>query len=165
MNEIAFLKKVRKFNSELPHFPDRRINYANAKEAAVVVVFVKFKDEFLLLKRSDKVRTYKGKWQCVAGYFDEVKPVRAKAFEELREEVGLDHAMVSAVIVGEAFKQTDKELGITWIVSPVLVELKKKPEIKTDWESSNYKWVHPTGFRDLDTVPNFSTAFKKLRAV
>ena len=52
----------------------------------MIICFVRYNDEILLLKRSDKVWTYKGKWNVVAGYLDEIKPLREKALEELREK-------------------------------------------------------------------------------
>lgn len=66
------------FAKILPHFPDGRIDYSHASKAPVVIIFVKHKGKILLLKRSSKVRAYKGKWQVVAGYLDEVKPLREK---------------------------------------------------------------------------------------
>ena len=84
------LKKTLKQFESLPRFPDGRINYKDSKKAAVLTCFVKFKDKILLLKRSDYVWTYKGKWNTVAGYIDEDKPLKEKVLEELREEIDVE---------------------------------------------------------------------------
>ena len=89
MNEEKILGIIQKFSKKLPHFPDGRINYSSSRTAPVINVVVKHKDKILLLKRSDKVSTYKGKWQTVAGYLDEVKPIKEKVLEELKEEIGV----------------------------------------------------------------------------
>ena len=67
------LELLEKFSKKLPKFPDGRIDYRNSKEAAVVSVFVMCGNELLLLKRSDRVGNYKGRWNVAAGYFDELK--------------------------------------------------------------------------------------------
>ena len=89
MNEAKILDLLKKFSKKLPHFEDGRINYSDSNEAPVVTIFVKYKNEILLLKRSDKVRTYREKWNTIAGYLDEVKPLKEKVLEELREEIGV----------------------------------------------------------------------------
>ena len=88
MNEPKLIKILKKLKEELPYFSDGRIDYSNSKIAPVIKVFVKYSNKVLLLKRSDKVATYKNKWNTVAGYIDEIKPVKQKAMEELQEELG-----------------------------------------------------------------------------
>ncbi|MCD6381910.1 MAG: NUDIX domain-containing protein [Candidatus Aenigmarchaeota archaeon] len=152
---------IRQLSRRLPRFPDRRINYRNSRIAPVVVIFVRYKDKILILKRSEKVRTYKGKWNVVAGYLDELKPIKEKVFEELREEVGISPKIINQVSIKRAYKFTDRKSGRTWIVVTVLVELKRKPKIKIDWEHTEYRWVKPEEALKFDTVPNFSISLKK----
>ena len=87
MNEKKFLMIIEKFSKKLPHFPDGRINYRSSKTAPVINVVLKCKDKILLLKRSGKVNAYKGKWNTLGGYLDEVVPLRKKVEEELREDL------------------------------------------------------------------------------
>jgi hypothetical protein len=64
---------ISRLAEKLPKFLDGRIDYTDAKEAAVLNCFVMHDGELLLLKRSDKVSHYKGVWHVVAGFLDEVK--------------------------------------------------------------------------------------------
>jgi len=50
-----------------------RVDYTNSKIAPVLICFIKHKDKFLLLKRSDKVLAYKNLWSVLAGFIDDEK--------------------------------------------------------------------------------------------
>ena len=160
MDEQELLKIIEELGKKLPKFKDGRIDYSNSNIAPVITVFVKVGDEVLLLKRSNKVSTYKGKWNTVAGYLDELKPIREKVLEELKEEVGIEENIISSIHIGEPFKFTDKEINKTWLVCPSVVELLKKPEIKLNWEHTEFKWVKQDELSNYDTVPNLIRSFE-----
>ena len=84
-NDLINIEKLlNELSKKLPKFEDGRIDYSNSNISIVVTVFVKFQDEILLLKRSDKVSTYQGKWNTVAGYIDDLKPIKNKIIIRLR---------------------------------------------------------------------------------
>ena len=130
---------LKDFNERLPHFSDGRINYSNSDEAPTVVAFLKYKNEMLVLKRSNKVRTHEGKWSVVAGYLDELKPVSKKIIEEIKEETGIGEDKIRSLKMGEVRKFYDDKK--TWISHPFLIELKEKPEVELDWEHTDFEWV------------------------
>ncbi|NIQ06051.1 MAG: NUDIX domain-containing protein, partial [Candidatus Korarchaeota archaeon] len=99
----------------------------------------KYRSKILLLKRSHKVRTYRGKWFPVAGYLEELKPIRKKALEEVQEETGISGNNISSIHIGRPYEFKDPKLGVTWIDHPVLLELKNKPDIELDWEHTEYR--------------------------
>ena len=156
------LENLRQFSKTMPHFEDGRINYHNAKKAFVVSCFVKFNDEILLLKRSNKVWTYKGKWNVVAGYLDELKPIKQKVLEELYEETKITKDKVSTMKIAEPFESHDKSIEITFVIHPVLIELKEKPEIKLDFEHTEAKWVKKDKLKTYDAVPNMLESAKRV---
>lgn len=162
MNDQKVLALLKKFSKKLPKFEDGRIDYSNSNEAPVITIFVKFKDKILLLKRSDKVRTYKLKWNTIAGYLDEIKPIKEKVLEELREEIGIKEENISSILFGKSYELKDKEINKTWIVHPVLVELKNKIEIKLDWEHTEYKWVHPDEIKNFNIVTGLEETLEKI---
>ena len=162
MNEAKILDLLKKFSKKLPHFEDGRINYSDSNEAPVVTIFVKYKNEILLLKRSDKVRTYREKWNTIAGYLDEVKPLKEKVLEELREEIGVIEKNILNIKYGGSYKLKDKKINKIWIVHPVLVELKDKPEIVLDWEHTEYKWIKPKDLNKYDTVASLGETLNKV---
>ena len=160
--EDKVLEKLKKFSKTMPHFDDGRIDYHNAKKAFVVTCFVKFNDDILLLKRSNKVWTYKGKWNVVAGYLDGIKPLRQKALEELNEETNITKEKVKRISIAEPFDFHDKEIGTTFVVHPVLMELKEKPKIKLDFEHTEAKWVKKGDLSKYDAVPNLMESAKRV---
>ena len=101
---------------KLPRFKDGRINYSNSNKAPVLMCFVKYKDEILILKRSDKVRVYKNKWNGVGGYLDDDKTVKEKALEEINEELGINKKDVLNIKTGEPYELNDKDVKKTWFI-------------------------------------------------
>jgi beta-phosphoglucomutase-like phosphatase (HAD superfamily)/8-oxo-dGTP pyrophosphatase MutT (NUDIX family) len=145
---------VRHFDKILPHFADGRINYSKSSKAAVVTVFIKYRDKILLLKRSENVGSYKGKWGAVSGFIDKLRYIENEAMEELKEEVGILEKDIAKMRVKKSFEVHDGAIGKTWIVFPVLAELKTKSEIKLDWEHTDFRWIRP------DEMKNYDTDFK-----
>lgn len=160
MDEQKIQETIEQLSKNLPRFPDGRINYRDAPVAPVITIFVQWKNEILLLKRSDKVRTYKGKWNAVAGYLDEIKPLKEKILEELREEIGLEEKNTQSMHFGKPYRFTDASIQKTWIIHPVVVELKKKPMLQLDWEHTEYQWIQPKNMKMLDSVPMLEESWK-----
>ncbi|HLD18639.1 MAG TPA: NUDIX domain-containing protein [Candidatus Nanoarchaeia archaeon] len=159
---IYALSEFRKLSKKLPKFPDGRLNYKNSKKAVVLTVFVKFKGKILLLKRSNRVLTYKGYWNTVAGYYDEPKPLRKKALEELKEETGISKKYVKSIKFGKMFRFHDKKINKIWLVNPILIKLKKKPKIKIDFEHTKAIWIKPEEIKNYKIVPNLKLDLRKL---
>jgi isopentenyldiphosphate isomerase len=151
---VSDLKEVLTRYKSLPKFKDGRIDYSNSDSAPVLTVFVKFRGNLLLLKRSSKVNSYKGLWNTVAGYLDEFKPLEEKILEELREEIGLKKEDLLSIKVGLAYEFHDQKNNMTWIVFPALAVLKHKPEIRLDWEHTEYRWIKPEELEKFECVPS-----------
>ena len=158
--EKKALATIKEFANKLPKFPDGRIDYSNSDVAPVITVFLKYKDKILLLKRSVKVRAYQGKWNTVAGYLDEARPIYEKVAEEINEELNLNKDNISSIHTGMSYKFIDTKINKTWLIHPVLIELKNKPVIRLDWEHTEYRWVKPKELKDYDAVPNIEKSFK-----
>ena len=153
---------IRKLAKELPKFPDGRINYTNAAKAAVLTSFIEYQGKILLLKRSNKTGTYQGLWSTVTGYLDELKPLRNKVEEELEEELGLNLENINSFKTGEVYEFLDKDINRTWIVYPVLVTLKNKPEIRLDEEHTEFKWIRPEDITKFETPPKLDESLMRV---
>jgi 8-oxo-dGTP pyrophosphatase MutT (NUDIX family) len=152
MDEADVLKKIRELDKALPHFPDGRINYHNTSFAPVVNIFLKYRGDILIVKRSRKVGNYKGKWNSISGYLDRPEPIEPKALGEVEEETGITKDRVKRVIRGEPYNLFDNEIKKVWLVCPFIVELNIKPDIKLDSESTEYRWIEPAELKEFDTV-------------
>ena len=152
--EPAYLDLLRRFDKEYDHFPDGRINYSGAPEAVVISVFLESEGDILLLKRSQKVGTYAGRWNSVAGYLDELKTAEQIAANELREEVGLSGEALASIQEYASYSFTDSDLGRTWHTVPVLAKAMGRPEITLDWEHTEYVWIKPAQLGEFEVVPH-----------
>lgn len=154
MNKLILDDILKELSDRLPKFPDGRIDYSSSNKAAVLNCFVKYGSEILLLKRSQDVRAYKGLWNSVAGYLDEIRPLEEKVHDELLEETGITSEMIKKTKFGQPFEVIDNKIEKTWVVFPALVELNIKPAINLDWEHTEYKWINPLDLHKFDTIPN-----------
>ncbi len=161
MDESEVIEFIGGLAKKLPKFKDGRINYSDSIMAPIVLVFVKYKGKFLLLKRSKKVLHYQGMWNVVSGYMDELKPIRKKALEEIEEELGITEAIINTMTVGDAYTYTDKEIDRTWLVCPVMVGLSKKPSIRLDHENCEYRWISPAEIDEFETPPDLKKTLAK----
>ncbi len=64
--------------------------------------------------------------------------------------------------MGSPYEFFDPDEQKTWLVHPVLVELKQRPKIKLDWEHTDYKWITPDELTTYDTVPKLAESLKRV---
>jgi len=148
-----------RLQKSLPAFPDGRINYTDAPEAAVLSIFLAVQGEILLLKRSSAVGTHREVWCGPAGYLDELVPIEEKVKEELREELSLTEADLPEFQYGEEVCSTGPD-GRIWHIYPVRVNLAERPEIILDYEHTEYVWIKPSEMKNYQTVPSLFEAWQ-----
>ena len=127
----------------------------------VVTVFLTLGGKVLVLKRSDKVRTYKGHWAGVSGYLESADPLK-QAYEEMFEEMGLDREDVSLVKMGKPLEVVDPVEEHTWRVHPFLFAVQSPDKIRLDWENVDMRWVFPEEIVQLQTVPALKEALDRV---
>ena len=101
-------------------------------------------------------------WSTVAGFIDSNQSLSEKVLEELREELEIDKSKVKSIFFGENYTFEDKTNGKTWIRYPILVKLNEQPEIKLDWEHTEYKWIEPEDIKDYPTPPGTDENLRRL---
>jgi len=161
-NKNKIEKIVKYFWKKLPKFPDGRIDFSKSKIVPCISCFVIYDNKILILKRGDKVASYKGLWNSIAGYVDDLLPIENKIYEELQEEIGLIPESIKKITFGKLYKFKDKNINKTWIILPVLVDLDHQPKIVLDWEHINYAWIDPSKINNYNTFPNLEIIFKRL---
>jgi 8-oxo-dGTP diphosphatase len=120
-------------------------------------------DEVLILRRSGRVRTYRGRWAGVSGYL-EGGPATAdqQAWREIQEETGLSPADADLVRTGEPFTFEDLELDTSWTVHPFLFRVRPGATIVIDWEHTEARWVRPGALSRHRTVPRLKEALAQV---
>jgi len=130
-----------------------------------VVTCLLMKDKkILILKRSDKVSTYKGMWGGVAGYVEKHEEPYETALKEINEEVGIKKENISLLKQCDPFTFTDHYEGkkYDWKIYPFLFKIGKKDKIQIDWEHSEYRWILPSNIGRYDTVPHLKEIVLKI---
>ena len=130
----------------------------------VVTCLLEDNGKILILKRSLKVRTYKGLWGGVAGYVEEGETPLETAIKEINEEVGLEKEDVKLIRRIDPVKFTDFYEGekYNWTIFPFLFSVDKKDKIKIDWEHSEFRWIIPLEIVNYDTVPHLKEIVLKI---
>lgn len=132
------------------------VTLKNKEFTHVVSCFIKKNDKILLLKRSEKVGSYRGKWATVSGYVEKDELPEETALKEIREETGVKTKLIRK---GKIIHVKDNER--IWFVHPFLFEI-KSGNIKIDWEHTDYKWIKPEEIKNYDTVPMLKEALENV---
>ena len=124
------------------------------RSTKIVTSFLKNSDKILILRRSEKVKTMKGLWAGISGIIekDEVPLERAKI--EIFEELGIKEEQIKLLkSIDEIRIESPQYENHEWEIFPFLFEV-SEPEIKLNWENSEYKWINPNEITNYKTVPN-----------
>ncbi len=117
-------------------------------------------DEVLILRRSQAVGTYRGRWAAVSGSVDD-GPLE-QAYREIREETALTRRHVRLAAEGQPLQVPAPDLDTLWIVHPFLFRLAGKAEPTLDWEHTEARWVSPRRLRRFRTVPMLAEALERV---
>ncbi len=122
------------------------------KRKKVVTSFLYKNGEILLLKRSYKVGTFRGKWAGISGYIEEESSLEA-AIREIKEETGASEENLKLLKKGLPFEVEDTLNNTVWSIHPFLF-LFKGDKIMIDWEHERYEWIDPKEIDNYSTVKN-----------
>ena len=120
----------------------------------IVTSFIKNGDKILILKRSDKVKSMKCLWAGVSGIIEknDITPLdRAKT--EILEETGINEEEIELLKANERIKiEAVQYKNHEWNIFPFLFKT-ENPEIKLNWENSEFQWIKPNEIKNYETVP------------
>jgi 8-oxo-dGTP diphosphatase len=126
------------------------------------------RDEVLILRRSGRVRTYRGRWAGVSGYLEGMPGTAGapspeqQARREIEEETGLTAADAELAQTGEPLTFEDPELDTRWTVHPFLFRVRPGAAIAIDWEHTEARWVRPGALGRYRTVPRLKEALARV---
>lgn len=121
------------------------------RSTKIVTSFIKNNEKILLLKRSNNVKTMKGLWAGISGIIEKNEEPLSRAKIEIYEEVGISENKIKLVKAAREIKiHSPQYENHEWEIFPFLFEA-KKPEIKLNWENSEYAWIN------IEELPNYKT--------
>jgi 8-oxo-dGTP pyrophosphatase MutT (NUDIX family) len=132
------------------------------RSTKIVTSFIKNNDKFLLLKRSEKVKTMKGLWAGISGIIEKNEEPLQRAKIEIFEELGIKEEQIKLLKASEQIRVFSPQYrNHQWEVFPFLFEV-YNPKIKLNWENSEFKWISADELSDYKTVPNLEKVLLSL---
>ncbi|MCA9820021.1 MAG: NUDIX domain-containing protein [Nitrosarchaeum sp.] len=124
------------------------------RSTKIVTAFIRNQEKFLLLKRSEKVKTMKGLWAGISGIIERNEDPLSRAKIEIFEEIGVSEESINLIKSGkEMIINSPQYENHEWKVFPFLFEVDDL-EIKLNWENSEYVWIKKEDISDYNTVPS-----------
>jgi len=132
------------------------------RSTKIVTSFITDNDKFLILKRSQKVKTMKGLWAGISGIIENNEEPFERAKIEIFEELGIPENRISLLKSADQIKvESPQYKNHEWEIFPFLFEA-KEPEIKLNWENSEYLWINADEISNYETVPNLEKVLLNL---
>ena len=120
----------------------------------IVTSFIKNDDKILILKRSDKVKSMKCLWAGISGIIENNETPLTRAKIEIFEEAGIREEQIELLKAVQQIKISAPQYkNHEWNIFPFLFKA-KNPEIKLNWENSEFEWIEPNKIKNYKTVPD-----------
>ena len=126
----------------------------------MVTCFLESDGEILILRRSEQVGSYQGRWAGVSGYIETTAD--EQALTEIEEETSLAEEDLKLIKKGRPLEVKDDKLGVKWVVHPYLFHIKDRDKIKIDWEHKEARWIQPKDIDNFETVPKLKETLARV---
>lgn len=126
------------------------------RTTGIVTAFVRDvrTDKVLLLRRSNRVRTMRGKWSGVSGIIEGNEKPLNRAKTEIFEEAGIAKSKIRLIRSADGIRiKSPQYRNHEWVVSAFLFEA-DGPPVRLNWENSDYRWVKIAEMGKYETVPD-----------
>ncbi|HEU03711.1 MAG TPA: NUDIX domain-containing protein [Nitrosopumilus sp.] len=132
------------------------------RSTKIVTSFITSNEKFLLLKRSEKVKSMKGLWAGISGIIEKNEEPLQRAKIEIFEELGIKEDQVKLLKTAERMRVVSPQYkNHEWEIFPFLFGA-NNPEIKLNWENSEYKWISADELNNYKTVTNLEKVLLSL---
>lgn len=132
------------------------------RSTKIVTSFIINNEKFLLLKRSEKVKSMKGLWAGISGIIEKNEEPLKRAKIEIFEELGIKDDQIKLLKAAKQIRVVSPQYkNHEWEIFPFLFEA-NNPKIKLNWENSEYKWITARDLNDFKTVPNLEKVLLSL---
>ena len=132
------------------------------RSTKIVTSFITNNDKFLLLKRSEKVKSMKGLWAGVSGIIEKNETPLERAKIEIFEEVGIKESDIKLLRSSDLIRiESPQYKNHEWEIFPFLFET-ATTEIILNWENSEFKWINADELSNYETVPSLEKVLSNL---
>ena len=128
----------------------------------IVTSFIQDEQKLLILRRSNKVKTMKGLWAGISGIIEKNETPLTRAKIEIYEEAGISEDKIKLIKKADKLRiHSPQYENHEWEIFPFLFEA-KNPDIKLNWENSEYKWITRDELKNYNTVPSLEKVLQNL---
>ena len=138
---------------------DGYLDLPDVMENPVVTGILRKGDKILIMKRSNEVGSFQGRWAGISGgVLDAEKPEDAMV-REIEEESGLGRESYRLSVTGSPiFARKDTRV---WKVFPFLLDI-IEGEVSLDWEHDEFQWITVDDLDSYETVPRLENVIDHL---
>jgi len=129
------------------------VSLQGVSERPVVTAFLRNRGRILIVRRSQRVGTFRGSWSGISGYIEGRERPLHRALQEVREETGIARARL--VRNGPVIRTRHE--AVVFAIHPFLFDVPTR-RVTLDWENEEARWVRPNETAGLRTVPRIGDA-------
>jgi len=122
-----------------------------------VTSFILNGGKILLLKRSDRVGSFRRHWHGVSGFIEGNEKPLKRAYMEIFQETGITRDKLSLLNAGKPLAIEEDNASLT--IHPFLFSSSTKT-VRLNWENTDCRWVYPSRIRRYRTVPKLKKALE-----
>ena len=132
------------------------------RSTKIVTSFIQDDQKLLILRRSNKVKTMKGLWAGISGIIEKNEAPLTRAKIEIYEETGISEDKIRLIKNATKLRiHSPQYENHEWEIFPFLFEA-KNPDIKLNWENSEYTWITRDELKNYNTVPSLEKVLQNL---
>jgi len=127
------------------------VELEDVKGKPVVTAILRNRGQILIVRRSEKVGTFQGRWSAISGHIEGREDPKHRALVEVREETGL-----RGIVFRSAADPVLARDGATmYLVHPFLFDAPSR-RVHLDWENVEHRWIPPEELHRFATVPRLT---------
>lgn len=127
----------------------------------IVTSFLSSEEKYLILKRSENVKSMRGLWGGVSGIIEGNEEPSQRAKIEIFEETGIEENKIMLSKTASEMQVSSKYSNHGWMIHPFLFTIRES-KIKLNWENSEYRWISPDEISKYRTVPSLDKVLARL---
>lgn len=114
----------------------------------VVSAVLRHRGRILVVRRSQAVGSFRGRWSLISGYLEGREEPRDRAVREVREETGIRRIAFRAA-GPPVYARDDSTM---YVVHAFLFDAPGR-RVRLDWENAEHRWIRPEELDRFETVP------------
>jgi hypothetical protein len=124
------------------------VDLPGVRATPVVSAILRNRGRILIVRRSDAVGSFRGRWSAISGYLEGREDPKARAVREVREETGIRGLKFRTA--GQPILARDN--AKVYVVHPFLFTASTR-RVRLDYENVEFRWVRPEELDRFKTVP------------